>query len=214
MPWLRKRIFTRGQKFRRLQDSDGRRTFYVRGRTSPWQVRVYTRRMMWCAWSSSFRRSWLRKAGINRPENLEFAKEYRLALAHQDPQIEQIRRVSIQRFAGPSEDGRVISRFQNSILGRRNMGRSCRGICFCIRRSVNASNACMPERMCEGLRSVAERGLVRELQHSGIAFWFSGFYAFSVRNLQLDARIALTQLTMNLSGNDVVGAISLHRLIT
>ncbi len=69
--WLRKRIFTRARKFRMLRDLAGRRTFYVGGRTSPWQVRVYDKTQEVVRLEFVFRRPWLRKIGINRPQDLE-----------------------------------------------------------------------------------------------------------------------------------------------
>jgi hypothetical protein len=72
--WLRKRIFTRARTFRRLRDSQGRQTFYVGGRTSPWQVRVYDKADEVVRLEFIFRRPWLRNLGINRPQDLRLLR--------------------------------------------------------------------------------------------------------------------------------------------
>jgi hypothetical protein len=68
--WLRKRIFTRARTFRRLRDSQGRQTFYVGGRTSPWQVRVYDKWDEVVRLEFILRRPFLRKIGVNSPPDL------------------------------------------------------------------------------------------------------------------------------------------------
>jgi hypothetical protein len=76
--WMRRRIFTPARKFQRLRDSDGRRTLYVGGRTSPWQVRVYDKTDGIVRLEFIFRRSWLRKLGINRPQDLGLLRRVNL----------------------------------------------------------------------------------------------------------------------------------------
>lgn len=68
--WLRKRIFTRARKFRRLRDSQGRRTFYLGSRISPWQVRIYEKTDEVVRLEFILRRPFLRKIGVNGTQDL------------------------------------------------------------------------------------------------------------------------------------------------
>ena len=72
--WLRHRIFTRARRFWRLRDESGRRTLYVGGRTSPWQVRVYDKTPEVVRLEFILRRPFLRKIGINGPRDFELLR--------------------------------------------------------------------------------------------------------------------------------------------
>ena len=76
--WLRHRIFTRARRFRRLRDEKGRRTLYIGGRTSPWQVRIYDKTDEVVRLEFILRRSFLRKLGVNGPTDLELLRDVNL----------------------------------------------------------------------------------------------------------------------------------------
>lgn len=64
--FLRRGIFSSAHRFRTIRDDEGRETYYIGGRTSPWQVRIYqkTQRVVRLEWV--FRRPFLRQQGITQ----------------------------------------------------------------------------------------------------------------------------------------------------
>jgi len=72
--WLRKRVFTRARNFRRLVDASDRRTLYVGGRTSHWQLRIYDKAPEVVRLEFVLRRPFLLKIGINVTRDLELLR--------------------------------------------------------------------------------------------------------------------------------------------
>jgi hypothetical protein len=69
--FFRRNVFTSAYKFRSLQDKDGRKTFYVGVRTSPWQGRIYQKTRQVVRLEFIFRRPFLRQHRITEVSDLK-----------------------------------------------------------------------------------------------------------------------------------------------
>ncbi len=69
---------TRARRTRRLRDEFGRRTFYVGGARSQWQLRVYDKADLVTRFEFIFRRAFLRRIGIRYPHELVFLRRANL----------------------------------------------------------------------------------------------------------------------------------------
>lgn len=112
--WLRYRIFTRARRFRRLRDENGRRTLYIGGRTSPWQVRVYDKMPDVVRLEFILRRLFLRKVGINAPSDLALLREVNLASLIR---IRRLNRSVLQQYAETLDEvpGRLLSKWVRDV---------------------------------------------------------------------------------------------------
>jgi hypothetical protein len=108
--WLRYRIFTRAKTFRRLRDENGRRTLYIGGRSSPWQVRIYDKMPDVVRLEFILRRLFLRKVGINSPPDLALLRDVNLASLIR---IRRLNRSVLQQYAETLDErpGRLLSKW-------------------------------------------------------------------------------------------------------
>jgi hypothetical protein len=95
--WLRNRVFTRARRFRRLRDQDGRRTLYIGGRQTPWQVRIYDKASDVVRLEFILRRQFLRRLGINNPADLRRLRDANLTRLIR---IRRLNRPALREFAG------------------------------------------------------------------------------------------------------------------
>jgi hypothetical protein len=68
--FLKMRLQTTARRFRTLRDAKGRKTYYVGGPRSHWQVRIYEKQSAVVRFEFIFRLPFLRKCGIRRPDEL------------------------------------------------------------------------------------------------------------------------------------------------
>jgi hypothetical protein len=68
---FRRTVFSSAHRFRSLRDKTGRRTFYIGGRTSPWQARIYQKTEGMVRLEFVLRRPFLRRHGITQIADLE-----------------------------------------------------------------------------------------------------------------------------------------------
>jgi hypothetical protein len=68
--FLKMRLQTTARRFRTLRDAKGRKTYYVGGPRSHWQVRIYQKQPTVVRFEFIFRIPFLRKCGVRRPEEL------------------------------------------------------------------------------------------------------------------------------------------------
>jgi hypothetical protein len=69
--FFRHSLFSSAHKFKRLRDEEGRRTYYVGGRTSPWQVRIYQKTETVVRLEFVLRRPFLRQHSITKISDLK-----------------------------------------------------------------------------------------------------------------------------------------------
>jgi hypothetical protein len=67
---IRRRVFHRAHGVRLLQDEKGRQTLYIGSPKSSWQIRIYQKTETVVRIEFVFRRSFLSRHGINRPEEI------------------------------------------------------------------------------------------------------------------------------------------------
>jgi hypothetical protein len=76
--WLRRCIVTRAHKFAQRTDQFGRRTLYIGGKTSPWQLRIYDKADGVVRLELILRRPFLRKCGIDALRHLRKLRRMKL----------------------------------------------------------------------------------------------------------------------------------------
>jgi hypothetical protein len=69
--FFRRSIFSSAHRYVSLRDEKGWRTYYVGGRTSPWQVRIYQKTKEVVRLEFVLRRPFLRQCGVNTIADLE-----------------------------------------------------------------------------------------------------------------------------------------------
>jgi hypothetical protein len=72
--WFEQCVFSSARRFVTLTDEDGRRTLYVGGVTSPWELRVYEKTPNVTRFEFILRRRFLRQRSISLPENLKLLR--------------------------------------------------------------------------------------------------------------------------------------------
>jgi hypothetical protein len=72
--WFEQSIFSSARRFVNLTNEEGRRTHYVGGTTSPWELRVYEKTVEVTRFEFILRRRFLRQRRISSPEDLELLR--------------------------------------------------------------------------------------------------------------------------------------------
>jgi hypothetical protein len=113
--FFKRSILTSARQFRTLRDEKGRRTHYVGGRTSPWQLRIYDKTPSLVRFEFVARRAFLREHRIETPAHLRLFRDIDLRQRFQLRELDKDQMKALEQSIGEDVRRRVLARWNRDL---------------------------------------------------------------------------------------------------